>query len=370
MNKLSFLLLTAVIAMIGFSCQPEIDYNFKLTATITGAGENMAYLQQRRDGEWVKSDSANFVGDEVIFSGNVDSPEFFYVTVKDVRGYVPVFIEKGEISLTSNVNNLRDIVVTGSESQIEYDNFMKSLATFDEEGAKIGELYQQAKTEGDEETLVQLEADYMALEEAKSESMLTYAKTNTESVVAAFIVMSNSYMFELDQLDEVVSTFSDKISNSYYVVYLTERVNLLKSVAIGQKFVDFSLNDPEGNPIPLSSVTGTNYILVDFWASWCGPCRAENPNVVEAYNKFHDKGFDVFGVSFDKDHDKWVEAVEKDGLTWPQVSDLKFWACEAGKLYGVQSIPHNVLLNPEGIIIEKNLRGQDLQDKLAEILGE
>ena len=122
--------------------------------------------------------------------------------------------------------------------------------------------------------------------------------------------------------------------------------------------------------LPLSSVVNGDYVLVDFWASWCGPCRAENPNVVEAYNKYHDKGFNVFGVSFDKDHDKWVEAIAKDNLTWPHVSDLKYWSCEAGKLYGVQSIPHNLLLDKDGIIIAKNLRGEDLQNKLAELLAD
>lgn len=345
------------------------ESNFTLTATIIGATDDVAYLQQRKDGEWIKVDSADLVADLVVFKGNVELPEFFYVTLKGTKGYIPVFLEQGEITVKSNINNIHDATVEGSETHKAYDDFMKSLATFDEEIAALGQQYQKVKTDGDEESMNIVEVEYEAMEKMKSQSILDYAKTNNESVASAFIIMSNSYMFELDELDEVTSGFSDNISTSYYVEYLKDRVSTLKSVAVGQKYVDFTLNDPEGNPIPLSSVIDGKYVLVDFWASWSGPCRAENPNVVEVYKTYHEKGFDVFGVSFDKDHDKWVEAIKEDSLTWTHVSDLQGWNSVAAKLYAIRSIPQNILIDPDGIIIEKNLRGKELQIKLADLLG-
>jgi peroxiredoxin len=147
-----------------------------------------------------------------------------------------------------------------------------------------------------------------------------------------------------------------------------DQVNSLRKIAIGQPAPEIALPNPDGQIVKLSSMKG-KYVLVDFWAKWCGPCRQENPNVVRAYNKYKDKGFTVFGVSLDRSREDWLKAIKEDGLTWTHVSDLKYWQSEAAKTYNITGIPFSVLLDPNGVIIAKNLRGAALDAKLEEIFS-
>ncbi len=143
-------------------------------------------------------------------------------------------------------------------------------------------------------------------------------------------------------------------------------VEQMGKLAVGQVAPDIALPNPDGDTISLSSLRG-NYVLVDFWAKWCKPCRMENPNVVRMYNKYNDQGFEVYGVSLDRKREDWLQAIEEDGLHWTQVSDLKFWNSKAAQIYNIKAIPFALLLDPEGVIIAKNLRGPALEEKLAEI---
>ncbi len=340
---------------------------YTVNLTINGAEDTWVYMEQQIDNKWIKFDSAELVSGKAVFRGEIKFPEFFYIKIKDMSNYLPAFVEPGEMSITANVANPNDRSVEGSEAHKEFAYIIDSTNNFTNAIRQLGMNYRTAQSSNDTLLMTQIEEDYERLSKQKSVFLMDYAIAHSTSVVPIFVVLNNIHSYELEELDKLNEAMDPSIQSSRYVKDLNDKVVALKKVAVGQPYVDFTLNDPEGSPVPLSSVVGKNYVLVDFWAAWCQPCRAENPNIVEAYNEYHDQGFDVFGVSLDRDMESWKKAIEEDGLLWTQVSDLQSWNSAAGKLYGVRSIPHNLLLDPEGIIIEKNLRGEDLQKKLAEI---
>jgi peroxiredoxin len=209
---------------------------------------------------------------------------------------------------------------------------------------------------------------YDSVLDASQDNKKTFIKefiaNNGDKYISPYITYRNTYQFELGELESLFSAFSESVKHSPFVPYIEEHINTMRRVRVGQIYVTFSMRNSEEELVPISSFIGDNYVLLDFWASWCGPCRVENPNLVATYNRFKDKGFEIIGISFDTNKENWLQAVKDDGLTWPQLSDLKGWNNAAGKLYGIRSIPANVLLDKEGYIIAKNLRGQELDEKL------
>ncbi len=373
MRKLILIFFAGLMAAGMISCngKGKSDSKFTLNMTVKdGMDGTLISLKDRKAAQWVTVDSAFLKDGKVTLSGNVDSPRIFYIFIDNIRGALPVFVEKGNIKVDADVNNLRNATVEGSKANDEFEKFMKeTMGSFDKKIQELGSKYGAAQRDKDTATMHRLEDEYQGIENDRKQAMLDYEKDNNTSVVATYIIFSNSYMFKLNELEQAANEIDKSIENTKYAKLLKERVATLKRVQVGQPYVDFTQKDPTGKPISLKSVVDKNkYVLVDFWASWCQPCRGENPNVVKAFQKYHDKGFTVFGVSFDDNKDKWVKAIKDDNLTWLHVSDLKGWGNAAGKLYGVQSIPQNVLIGPEGTIIAKNVRGQELQDKLKELM--
>jgi len=327
------------------------------------------FLQIPVDGKLHKIDSVTLIDGKGTITGKVKRPELYYLTFNNFHIRIPFWIENSKISVSSDIKNLRNLIIKGSKTQDEYMAYEDSVSGFQNQELRFAQQYRVARMQKKEADMKKAENKYDSIGKLWIKYMIGYAMRHNKSVVMPYIIMRNSYSLTLEQLDSVSSNFDPALAQNTYAKLLKERVAVLKRVAPGQPFVNFTLNDTTGNPVSLASVIKNHkYTLVDFWASWCAPCRAENPNVVAAFKKYHRKGFTVFGVSLDENHSKWEQAIKQDGLDWTQVSDLKGWKSAAAKLYGVQVIPHNVLINEKGIIVAQDLRGPALQAKLKALL--
>ena len=210
---------------------------------------------------------------------------------------------------------------------------------------------------------------FIAYKKLKGVKIDEFIKANPTSIVSAYVLYRDfSYLLTSDEIAASLKLLDPVLQPTSYVGALKELAAVKKKVEPGQKALDFNSTDQFGKTVKLSEQYG-KYLLLDFWAGWCPDCRRENPNLVKTYQKYHDKGFDIFGVSLDKDKTTWLNAIKNDNLNWKHVSDLAYWDSAAAKLYGVRWIPWNFLIGPDGVIIAQNLQGDALDKKLEELLG-
>ena len=363
--KRPILILLAGILML--SCGTKND-KYTIQGTIADIDSVVVYLQKKGSDGWEKIDSAMVMNGKFTFKGSISLPEMFYLNIKEKEVVVPLFVENAEINVQIYPDSVDKSIVRGSSTN---DIYMKYVAMDESIMKKMENVYnawKNAKEIGDTASMKKNDLISEELDKEMKAQLVSFVKKNKNTVVSPYLITRNSWQFDLPELENILSVFDTAMSSSTYYQAIEKRIEVLRSVAIGQFAPDFTLNDSTGNPISLSSLKG-KILLVDFWAAWCGPCRAENPNVVKAWQKYKDKGFDVLGVSFDTNREKWLKAVKDDKLTWTQVSDLKGWGNEAGKLYGINLIPANVLLDKDQKIIASGLRGEQLFKKLEELLG-
>lgn len=364
MKRISYLFIIVIL----FSCSSKPHYTIK--GKIKGSDNVTFYLQKRDAGKTVSIDSA--ISRKGLFTmkgGVIEYPQMVMLVAGNTRQRISFFLENSEITVNGSLDSLFKADVAGSKTQDEFRTLINSNKQLSEKYSRLAVKYQVDSRSGNTASLQVLQKQMDSLQTEMATLQKTFVKKNPASYVNPSILTSLGIEMEADEIESLINGLDPSIAALPPIKALKERATVMKSVAVGQKAPDFTLNDVNGSPLTLSSKLGSKLLLIDFWASWCEPCRQENPNVVKVYNEFHKKGFDVIGVSLDRTKDAWIKAIADDKLTWTHVSDLQYWNNAAARLYAVGSIPANFLLDETGKIIGKNLRGDDLYNKVTEVIG-
>ena len=363
MKKLTYVLAATLLA----ACNSG-NNGYTITGTVEGANDgDMVYLQGVEGRQLVKLDSAVIKNGTFTFTGKQDTAVNRYLTYKnneDNGMAMDFFLENGKIAIQLTKDN---DAATGTPNNDAYQEIRTQLNSLMKQ---METLYSTLS----DTTLTDEQREAKGKEiEGLQEKMIGVTKDgiakNITNPVGIHLLKQNYYYMDVNELDPLMPQIPAMYDQDERIVQIKANVKQMKATAVGQKFTDFEMQTPEGEKVKLSDYVGKGkVVLVDFWASWCGPCRREMPNLVDLYAKYKNKNFEIVGVSLDQSGEAWKNAIKQLNISWPQMSDLKYWDCEGAKLYAVSSIPHTVLIDKDGTILARGLAGEALQEKLAEVI--
>jgi peroxiredoxin len=370
------MILMAIALLPAMAFAQDGTYNIQGTIGTYNAPAKV-YLDREVKGKEVM-DSVVLKDGKFQFSGTIGStPAGAYLmfnpkgTNPTFKDYKLIYLEKGTITVTGSdlMKNAKAEGTKANNDNAKYEAMMKPIS----DGQDVIDAKQKAASDEQKKSDAfanEINTAQKALDKQETELNKKFVQENPDSYISFNALESYAYSADYIDIAPLYNNFSDELKQSDAGKEWAKRLPKLKAVALGAIAPEFAEADTSGKVISLSSFRG-KYVLVDFWASWCGPCRRENPNVVKAFNKYKGKNFTIVGVSLDRQNGKakWLAAIHKDGLTWTQLSDLQFWKSKEADMYGVRAIPMNFLIDPDGKIIAKSLHGDDLEDKLAELFG-
>ncbi len=362
-------ILFALAAFAFFSCDKEGIITLSGTYEKPAKGQ-LVKLEMIKDNQKVVVDSF-YLAEDGKFERElpITEPAFYRLNFYN-RAIVNMILNDEDVVIAKNAeSNVPLYSVTGSRDTDFLQDVARLEHSFSIKTDALNERFIALQRQGDMEGVEGLREEYMELQTAYQDELKEKIWTMDGSIAGA---MAISYFEDMEAeiafIEKLVEKYEEQMPESYYTQYLRELVDGWKLLAVGSPAPEIDLPTPDGYNIKLSSLKG-KYVLIDFWAAWCGPCRKENPNVVRLYQMYSDKGFEILGVSLDRSKEAWLKAIERDGLTWLHVSDLKHFGSEAAGTYQINAIPATYLIDPDGIIVAKNLRGPSLEDKLREIFG-
>ena len=345
------------------------DNSFVINGTIDVIDDTKVYiLQADQNNQPFIKDSTSVKSSQFSFKGISATPEISYIQVEGVNGYVLAILETGEITADIDKNNISKSTVSGTISNDDFVKYKFETKSLVDNMNSIASSAQDAIMNGDVETAKELEKDYNKKEREVLLYEWDFIIDNLDSYMSALLL--EVFMVEnkvnKDSIIDVYESFSNRIKVSGVGKNIASLLSQYEDpIEVGEIAPDFTAPGIDGSNITLSKITESNAVtLLDFWAAWCRPCRVENPNLVRLYKKYNQNGFDIIGVSLDRTKEQWEQAIEDDNLLWTQVSNLSFWNDPVARRYSIRAIPQSYLIDNTGTVIGKNLRGNDLEERI------
>ncbi|MFN3758167.1 MAG: redoxin domain-containing protein [Algoriphagus aquaeductus] len=352
-----------------FSCggsETAIEGKVLITGKIENAPQGLVILTQYTDSRPKVLDTLEVNGKgEFTYDLEVNTPTFYELNLFGQRA-VKLALFKENVEVNYNFSDPGSLKIEGSSDSKEMLKLEKLMEEYQLTVNALNEQYYEAMSKNDTESIKRIQMEAMTLESQQAEKVKEMINSMGDSFASLAAIGLLNPKNDFPFIDELVSRLNENYPGTTSIMQMKQQLDEMRALSVGQVAPDIELPDPNGNMVKLSDLRG-KYVLIDFWAAWCKPCRQENPNVVRLYNQYKSKGFEVFGVSLDRTKEDWVKAIADDQLTWTHVSDLKYFNSAAAELYKIEAIPATYMIDPDGKIIAKDLRGPSLENKLAEL---